>query len=405
MSAAARSALTGLSRAISSVLVPSVFANGRSIIHAGDGLKHVAAPPDVCKTPSPGGPAPIPYVNVASDSDLAKGTKNVTIEGNPVALASAHLSTSTGDEPGTAGGGIISAKTKGAMKWSTTSADVRFEGKGVARFMDITLHNGNSYNDAFKASGGTGLAYADDFTEPCEICKKGPREHRVLETPNSVALCADILAILQRRFARARDRGRYARSKKKRWSGYMVGVMVCKCGQSFAAMSGQDLEGFLEVAADVVDNVIRGGAVSLMEMVDANSSKAAERHQKKRALGGAWMRVRDKNNARESGYNPPGNCAGAKLMARAGHAPLQMTERFFSPGDAGEGWSAEYRLLVTKRSPRELDGLSKRSMDRLLSNAGAEATTREFTGNYQSVASCHSCQELLYMTNCPERTC
>lgn len=60
----------------------TVFANGRSILHAGDSNKHVAAPPDVCKTPSPGGPVPIPYVNVASDSDLAKGTKKVSIEGS-----------------------------------------------------------------------------------------------------------------------------------------------------------------------------------------------------------------------------------------------------------------------------------------------------------------------------------
>jgi hypothetical protein len=85
--------------------MPKVFANGRSILHAGDGLKHTSAVPDVCKTPSPGGPIPVPYVNVASDSDLAKGTQSVHIEGNSVAIASSNLSTSMGDEPGTAGEG------------------------------------------------------------------------------------------------------------------------------------------------------------------------------------------------------------------------------------------------------------------------------------------------------------
>lgn len=108
----------------------TVFANGRLILHAGDGLQHVAAPPDVCKTPSPAGPVPIPYVNVASDSDLADGTKSVTIAGKSVAIASSNLSTSTGDEPGTAGG-IISSKNKGKLTWATASGDVCFEGKGV----------------------------------------------------------------------------------------------------------------------------------------------------------------------------------------------------------------------------------------------------------------------------------
>ncbi len=50
----------------------TVFANSRSIVHKGDGQVNVAAPPDVCKTPSPAGPVPIPYVNVAKTSDLAK---------------------------------------------------------------------------------------------------------------------------------------------------------------------------------------------------------------------------------------------------------------------------------------------------------------------------------------------
>ena len=49
----------------------TVFANGRSIVHKGDGQTNVGAIPDVCKTPSPGGPVPIPYVNTAMNSNLA----------------------------------------------------------------------------------------------------------------------------------------------------------------------------------------------------------------------------------------------------------------------------------------------------------------------------------------------
>ena len=120
--------------------MPTVFANGRSILHAGDGLQHVSTLPDVCKTPSPGGPVPVPYVNVAATADLAKGTKRVKIGGKSVALASSHLSTSVGDEPGTAGGGLASSKTKGKMTWGSASADVKFEGKGVVRFGDVISH-------------------------------------------------------------------------------------------------------------------------------------------------------------------------------------------------------------------------------------------------------------------------
>lgn len=136
--------------------MPTVFANSRSILHAGDGNKHVAAPPDVCKTPSPGGPVPIPYPNIASDSDLAKGTKKIKIEGKPAANAGSNLSTSSGDEAGTAGGGLVSSKTKGKLTWASSSPTVMLEGKGAVRFMDVTQHNGNSFNSAFTSLGGTG---------------------------------------------------------------------------------------------------------------------------------------------------------------------------------------------------------------------------------------------------------
>ena len=64
--------------------------------------------PDVCKTPSPAGPVPIPYPNVAQSSDTAKGTKKVSVAGNPVCVKDSNFSTSTGDEAGTAGGGVVS---------------------------------------------------------------------------------------------------------------------------------------------------------------------------------------------------------------------------------------------------------------------------------------------------------
>ena len=97
--------------------------------------------PDVCKTPSPAGPVPIPYPNVAKSSDTDKGTKNVSVQGNPVCVKDSNFSTSTGDEAGTAGGGVVSGKTKGKAEFANFSFDVKFEGKNVCRLGDPLFHN------------------------------------------------------------------------------------------------------------------------------------------------------------------------------------------------------------------------------------------------------------------------
>src|SRR3954471_15189000 len=97
--------------------------------------------PDVCKTPSPGGPIPIPYPNIAQSSDTDKGTKKVEVEGKPVCVEDSNFKMSSGDEAGSAGGGVASNKIKGKAEFVNYSFDVKFEGKGVARAMDLMLHN------------------------------------------------------------------------------------------------------------------------------------------------------------------------------------------------------------------------------------------------------------------------
>src|SRR3981081_1068804 len=80
----------------------TVFANGKSILHKGHGQTQLAMAPDVCKTPSPGGPVPIPYPNMSPDSNLTDGAATVVIAGNPVGNTGSTLSRSNGDEAGTA---------------------------------------------------------------------------------------------------------------------------------------------------------------------------------------------------------------------------------------------------------------------------------------------------------------
>ncbi|NTX02657.1 PAAR-like domain-containing protein [Myxococcus sp. CA040A] len=173
-----------------------VFANGRSIIHKGSGNTHTSAAPDVCKVPTPGGPVPTPFVNSAEDSMLTKGSKSVTINGHPVALTDSELSVSLGDEPGTAGG-LISSKFKGKMAWGSGSVDVKIEGKGVARYLDVTLHNGNTFNTAFISNGRTAFAYGDDTQ--CTACGKSVESHRVHETDGVVALSEAVFMELMKR--------------------------------------------------------------------------------------------------------------------------------------------------------------------------------------------------------------
>jgi Domain of unknown function (DUF4150) len=201
-----------------------VFVNGRLVLNAGDGLTQTCPVPDVCKTPSPGGPVPVPYVNVAQDSDLAKGTQKVSIEGHPAALSSSHLSTSTGDEAGSAGGGIISSKIKGKLTWATYSPDVKFEGKSVVRFLDICLHNGNQVNTGGNASTGkpsVGLTYGADTA--CPICKN-PAGHKLESNQKSEKQAQKLYRQCRRSAPLKRVRG-----ERK---GYMAGVLCCRHPQT-----------------------------------------------------------------------------------------------------------------------------------------------------------------------------
>ncbi|KYG07374.1 hypothetical protein BE21_02565 [Sorangium cellulosum] len=118
----------------------TVGVNMMSVVHAKSSGVTVAFP-DVCKTPAPPAPpVPIPYPNVAKSGDTAKGTKKVKCDGESVCVKDSNFSTSTGDEAGSLGG-IVSGKTKGKAEFVNFSFDVKFEGKNVARALDLMLHN------------------------------------------------------------------------------------------------------------------------------------------------------------------------------------------------------------------------------------------------------------------------
>jgi hypothetical protein len=96
--------------------------------------------PDVCKTPTPGGPVPIPYPNFADQSSLDKGTKTVKAHGNMIAIKGSEYSMSFGDEPGTVGG-VTSNTFKKETAWITYSFDVKMDGENACRHTDKKFHN------------------------------------------------------------------------------------------------------------------------------------------------------------------------------------------------------------------------------------------------------------------------
>jgi len=371
-------------------------------------MTHTCPVPDVCKTPSPGGPVPIPYVNVAMDSDIADGAETVKIEGNPIANVAAKIATSSGDEAGSAGGGIMSSKIKGTVTWKKGSLDVKAEGKSVVRFLETNFHNGNAFNTTGPAPGEGDMSYADDFTGKCKICGKDPVDHRIVETESSAATCAKIVEELLEQFRAApfdRKEG-YAKVERNefgqfvRWRGYMVGVMACKndaphgAPHLFAAMSGTYiLPGFREVAQNNGCQVIGGGGpgaggkLRAMDFVSANASGVLKRTVRD-VVNAAWKNAKTRASVGDPLYSKPGICAGAHLVAKSGHGPKEMTEMFFG---AGAPWPKTYNFRV----------------DNVIRPAdfGPDVAVTTSTPWGQTVGSCQTCQDLLYTAMCPVKKC
>ena len=58
----------------------TTFVNFRGIVHKGSGGMSMVLP-DVCKTPTRGGPVPIPYPNMGKSADTVQGTTTVERRG------------------------------------------------------------------------------------------------------------------------------------------------------------------------------------------------------------------------------------------------------------------------------------------------------------------------------------
>jgi hypothetical protein len=132
----------------------------------------IAAMPDVCLSPPspPAGPIPIPYPNFAKASDTTSGSKKVKINGKEVGLkGKSKYKKSNGDEAATRsfGAGVISHSITGAVKHKAGSFDVKVEGSGVVRFMDLTTGNHSNPGD-----GCTTIDTATPALPPEQQCEE-----------------------------------------------------------------------------------------------------------------------------------------------------------------------------------------------------------------------------------------
>jgi uncharacterized Zn-binding protein involved in type VI secretion len=100
-------------------------------------------PTDFCKTPTPGGPVPMPYPNIGTTSD-GSGSSKVKVLGKESLRKGDKLSKSTGDEPGCAGGGAKSSRFKGNVVLKQGQSKVKVQGKAWAHHTVMTeQNNGN----------------------------------------------------------------------------------------------------------------------------------------------------------------------------------------------------------------------------------------------------------------------
>ncbi|MBZ8141131.1 hypothetical protein CLD22_14610 [Rubrivivax gelatinosus] len=121
----------------------TVKVNGtvNSLVHKGSNGISAATIPDVCKTPSPGGPVPIPYPNISQSATLAKGTTTVKADGGMmIAIKGSEFSLSNGDNAGVAGG-VKSSTFMKESTWILYSFDVKMDGQNAARLTDKKFQN------------------------------------------------------------------------------------------------------------------------------------------------------------------------------------------------------------------------------------------------------------------------
>lgn len=173
-----------------------IVVNGLGLTYKGTIGISIATIPDVCKTPSPGGPIPLPYPNIANQGTLKDGTTTVLAKGGKmIAIKGSQYGMSSGDEPGTVGG-VKSNVFKKATDWITYSFDVKMDGKNACRHTDKKFHNDKNTVDL---AGNVDPMFAvGDFGDKALTieCKDAPKSSDTKYTTcEKMEICAKCKAI------------------------------------------------------------------------------------------------------------------------------------------------------------------------------------------------------------------
>ena len=179
----------------------TVLVNNLGLTYKGTVGVSTATLPDVCKTPSPGGPVPIPYPNVADQGSLKNGTTTVKVHGQMAAIKGSEYGMSTGDEPGTVGG-VTSNTFKKETAWITYSFDVKLDGANACRHTDKKFHN---HKNTVDLSGNIDPTGAQPFVVniDCEEKMTDPRPGKAWDNCMCQQLCAKI-----KQMEKARQKGK-----------------------------------------------------------------------------------------------------------------------------------------------------------------------------------------------------
>ncbi len=148
----------------------TVKVNGtaNSLVHKGSNGISMATIPDVCKTPSPGGPVPIPYPNISQSATLDKGTTTVKADGGMmIATKGSEFSLSNGDNAGVAGG-VKSSTFMKESTWILYSFDVKIDGSNACRLTDKKFQNHENTADLAGLFQFPVLVEQDDAE--CTVC-------------------------------------------------------------------------------------------------------------------------------------------------------------------------------------------------------------------------------------------
>ena len=155
----------------------TVLVNNLTVVHqTSNGV--VTTFPDVCKTPSGGGPIPLPYPNVAQSTTTSDGSSSVKADGNPMMLKSSAFALSTGDEAGSAMG-LVSNKIKGKAYPTMYSFDVK---SGRAERLSPDRPDAGQRWLAHQHSPAANMQPGRAITARRDEQEQGPREAKDHET-------------------------------------------------------------------------------------------------------------------------------------------------------------------------------------------------------------------------------